>query len=266
MNIVDALAVGIVFISVVIGCVRGVTKEILTLFSWIGALTSTFLCWPWARHVVRGWIQHPMLADGATIVVMFIMFLILFSLISYFLANIVRQSWMGGVDRALGALFGVGRGVFLLCSIEITLSTFLMRQQHPEWVKSAHCAPLIYQGADALYAVLPQRFQQSITEQRVKSHFSQDELMASSTNALVGGKEKVAQSIEAIARLNPKVMPVQEGYSKKQRQDMERFLNQGLADETEGSKESPNQSSNAPTANTSSANTSSTDTLSAGRG
>lgn len=230
MTLVDGCAVGTILLSTIIGCVRGLTREILTLCAWTGAVASTWMCWPMARHLFEGWIENPMLAGGATIIALFILFLILFSLISYFMANIVRQSWMGGVDRSLGALFGVARGAVLLCALEIVLSTFMMRSQHPVWLQSAHCTPLLYQGSDLLATVLPAWINQSLNEQKAKLQPIAQSNVASTVvvNAAVGalqGTNAVA-SFEKMARLEPKRMPVQEGYSKKQRQDMDRFLSQ----------------------------------------
>ena len=226
MTIVDGCAIGVILISTLIGCVRGLTREILTLCAWAGAVASTWMCWPLARHLFEGWISNPMLAGGATIIALFVLFLVLFSLISYFMANIVRQSWIGGVDRSLGALFGVARGAALLCALELGLSTFMIRAQHPLWLKNALCAPLLYQGSDLLYSLLPERAHQALAEQRAKLQPIIQNSTTVSAVAAASGTLATANNIEQIARLEPKRILIQEGYSKKQRQDMDRFLNQ----------------------------------------
>lgn len=226
MTIVDGCAVGVVLISTIIGCVRGLTREVLALCAWLGAIASTWMCWPLARHLFEGWIANPMLAGGATIIALFVLFLILFSLISYFLSNLIRHSWMGGVDRSLGSLFGVIRGASILCVLELVLSTFLIRAYHPEWLKKAHCAPLVYQGSDIIYSLLPSSIHQILVEQRSKLQpVIQNNTTVSAFSASAALQAGVS-NIEQMARLEPKRMLVQEGYSKKQRQDMERFLSQ----------------------------------------
>lgn len=229
MTLVDGCAVGIVFLSTIIGCVRGLTREILTLCAWAGAIASTWMCWPLARHFFEGWIENPMLAGGATIIALFILFLILFSLISYFMANIVRHSWMGGVDRSLGALFGVARGAIFLCSLELALSTFMVRSHHPAWLQNAHCTPLLYQGSDLLSSILPSWAHYALNEQKAKLQPAIQNSVASAVVANATGALQGVANIEQMARLEPKRIPIQEGYSKKQRQDMDRFLSQETA-------------------------------------
>lgn len=230
MTVVDGVAVGIIFVSTVVGCVRGLTREILSLFAWAGAVASTWMCWPLARHFFEKWIENPMLAGGATIVALFLLFLILFSLISYFLSSIVRQSCMGGIDRALGSLFGVVRGAVFLCAFELAMGTFMARPQYPAWLTQSHCAPLLYQGSDLLYRLLPHRVHEAINEQRIKIQPALQGAAATAVQATVQAAAALpTQSIENMARLQPKRMPVQEGYSKKQRQEMERLLSQETA-------------------------------------
>lgn len=238
MTMVDGCAVGIVLISTIIGCVRGLTREILALCAWSGAIASTWMFWPLARHLFEGWISNPMLAGGATIIALFILFLVLFSLISYFLANLIRHSWMGGVDRSLGSLFGVVRGAAIVCALELILSTFMIRAHHPELLKNAHCAPLVYQGSDLLYSLLPNSVHQSLAEQRAKLQpVIQNNTTVSAVSVASGALQTGVSNIEQMARLEPKRMLVQEGYSKKQRQDMERFLSQDPVAGSEVSKE-----------------------------
>lgn len=229
MNVVDISVVGLVFVSILMGLIRGFTKEFLSLISWIGAITSTLMFWPLVQHVSRQYISHPMLADGATILVLFVLFLILFSLISYFLANLVRHSVLGGVDRSLGTLFGVFRGVTVICLIELFISCFVARANHPDIIKASRFINQIYKGSDLLFTLLPSNLQVFIKTQQAKySDVSGNESVAQAQAA--AAKAIVGQTVEAavadIAQLKPKVAPQEEQtqYSKKQRQDMERLL------------------------------------------
>lgn len=220
MTTFDACVIALIIVSTLIGCLRGFTRETLSLLSWAGATTSAYMFWPVTRHIARQFITHPMLADAATIVALFIVFLILFSLISYFLTNLVRQSCMGGIDRSLGSFFGLLRGATFVCVFEIVMSLFILRPNHPDWIKNAHCAPLVYNGSDALYKILPTKWQQDIEQQKGKYQESQKPSQNSSTEDTI----QKAMSVLEMARLNPKSAPVKEGYSKKQKQDMDRLL------------------------------------------
>lgn len=232
MTIIDYSVFAVILLSALMGLVRGFTREVLSLISWAGAVTSTLMFWPLVQHVARQYIDHPMLADGATILVLFVLFLVLFSLISYFLSNLVRQSMLGGVDRSLGTLFGVFRGMAVICLIELFISCFVARAQHPDILSQSKFAGHIYKGSDLLFNILPQTLQDFIRQQQAKyaeggisptklgSQAAVDALMSQaqvSVNEMAALKPKATTPSPEQAEENP-------NYSKKQRQDMDRLL------------------------------------------
>lgn len=227
MTIIDFTFVGLVALSACIGLIRGFTKEVLSLLSWIGAVTATLMFWPLAQHVARQYIQHPMLADGATILALFILFLVLFSLISYFLSNLVRQSVLGGIDRSLGMLFGVLRGALVICLMEMFVSCFVTRLQHPDILKTSRFSPVIYRGSDALFSFLPYNLKMFVKRQQLKYAEGIIDPAKVAQSITIQALPHVIQSVEEMAKLSPKALEKEDEnmqYSKKQRQDVERLL------------------------------------------
>jgi membrane protein required for colicin V production len=235
MNVIDYSVFGVVLLSALMGLVRGFTREILSLISWTGAIVSTLMFWPLVQHIARQFIEHPMLADGATILALFILFLILFSLISYFLSNIVRNSALGGIDRSLGSLFGVFRGMALICLIELFLSCFVSRVNQPDILKDSKFSEHIYKGSDVIFTILPDSLQHFIRQQQAKyadSANSPSKTFKEATAAAI--IEHAQDTVDEMASLKPKTQKGdpnspenKANYSKKQRQDMERLLLQG---------------------------------------
>lgn len=168
MNTVDIVVVIIVGISCLMGIIRGLTKEALSLISWIGAGVAGYALLPVARHYASAYIKNPMIADVAAGFVIFLIFLIFFSLISHLISSYVKQSALGGVDRALGFGFGIGRAVILICAIELALSSFMPRNQYPESLQNARFTPMIQLGSERLLAILPERVQEFVMEQQAK--------------------------------------------------------------------------------------------------
>ena len=76
MNKFDLIFVGVLILSACMGVVRGITKEILSLLSWVGAVTMAYILFPVTQHFARTQITNPMLADGVTIFAIFIIFLV----------------------------------------------------------------------------------------------------------------------------------------------------------------------------------------------
>jgi len=251
MNGADAAVIIVVLISAGIGLIRGFTKEILSVVSWLGAGMGTFIALPLAQHLARQHIANPMIADIATAVVVFILFLIIFSLISHFLSGLVRQSALGGIDRSLGFGFGVLRGIVFLCLLEIAMGCFVARSHQPSSIKDSRFSSLIYQGSDFLFQISPPSLCGFITQQQQRRVSEAGSEGTSVVNEMVGvvvqdqlqkhlqpespvplSKEALQQeaqrAAETLSKLKPKAAEQQNSatYSKKQRQDMERLLSQ----------------------------------------
>ena len=123
MNWVDLLVIGVVFISMLIGVIRGLVKEALTLVSWA---TSIWVAWkfhPYLSPHLSGWIDDRALRVVAAVVVLFLLSLIVLTALSYLLTRLMEQTGLSGINRSLGALFGVARGA-LAISLVVILGTY----------------------------------------------------------------------------------------------------------------------------------------------
>lgn len=249
MNGVDIGIICVVLISAAIGLIRGFTREILSVVSWLGAGMATLIALPLAQNIARQYISNPMMADIATAGVVFVLFLIIFSLISHFLSGLVRQSALGGIDRSLGFGFGILRGIIFLCLIEITMGCFVARSNQLPAIKESRFSSSIYQGSDLIFQIFPTSLQNFITLQHQRRTHEAGVSTSNSANEVVGSllknqleqhlqkvappnkeekKMEAQKAAEDLAQLKPKAPEPQEAnrYSKKQRQDMERLLAQ----------------------------------------
>ncbi len=168
MTLLDIVVITVPLLSALMGLVRGLTREVLGLVSWIGGASLTLVCMPFVQVIARRYIQSAMMADIAAAIGVFLIFLILFSIISHVLSGVIKQSMLGGIDRALGFLFGIGRGVVVLCILETLISCFVPRQKHPMDMQTNRFAPLIYKGSDIIVNLLPKQAYQFINEQQQK--------------------------------------------------------------------------------------------------
>lgn len=166
MNSVDIGILIILGISCLAGFMRGFTREVLGLFTWAGSAFATYVAVPLVGGVTRGHIANPMMADAITAVVLFILFLIIFSIISGAVANSVKRSSLGSIDRSLGVSFGIARCVVIICSAEIILSTFTLRQNQADTIQNARFTPMVRRGSDNLVQWVPQNVRDFIATQQ----------------------------------------------------------------------------------------------------
>lgn len=154
MNALDIIVVAVVAVSGLFAFVRGFAREMLSIAAWLGAAAVTFYFFDPSRVIART-MMKPWLADVVAPIVVFVFCLIVFSIITGVLSSRVRQSSLGAVDRALGMIFGVARGVLVVCAAYLVMTRFLVPEDRPNWVIQAHTQPLLEAGAQRLNALIP---------------------------------------------------------------------------------------------------------------
>ncbi len=120
-TIVDAIVAVTILLSAILAYSRGFVREGLAIVGWIAAAVVAYSFADAARPLVA---QLPglnkFLADScelATIggfAAVFALALVVFSILTPLFAAAVQRSALGGLDQALGFLFGVARGVILV--------------------------------------------------------------------------------------------------------------------------------------------------------
>ena len=156
MSVLDIAVIGFVGLSALFAFLRGFTREMLAIAAWIGAAFLTYRFFPALRPFVAAHISPPWVADLTAGVGLFVVALVVFSILSHFVSERVRGSSVGPLDRTLGLLFGIARGVLVVCLLYGVADRFMLRESQPEWVKSARVTPLLQKGADYLVALMPQ--------------------------------------------------------------------------------------------------------------
>ena len=254
MNVVDIIMIVVILLSSLMGIIRGLTKEVFGLTSWIGAGVAAYLLYPIAGHFTLAYIKNPTFAAVAAGFVIFLVFLIFFSLISHIISSYVKDSALGGVDRALGFGFGILRAVVLLCVIELGLSSFMPRNQYPEAMQNARFTPMIQTGSERLLAILPEKWQEFVLSQQSKfihdhakkdlEHKIEDALSGALTDAIQGATVQshshqnieeprtiqpkpamdTTKAAENLAKLQAQGQTEKQGYKEEQRQDLNRLI------------------------------------------
>ena len=155
MNALDLVVLGIIGLSGLFAFARGFVKEALSLGAWVGAGLAAAYGFPYARPFARQFIGEPMIADAAAGAAVFFLALIVLSLIGSAIARQVRGSSLSALDRTLGFVFGLARGVVICALAFMALSWSLPPQDWPDWAQSARTRPFLTASADALRSVVP---------------------------------------------------------------------------------------------------------------
>lgn len=121
MVVADLIVLSIVFISVVISLMRGFVKEALSLAGWLVALWVSMTFSSGMAEIFGNSIKDPTLRLLAAFVTLFILSLVVGAIINFFATQLVQRTGMSGVDRTIGVVFGLLRGVLLVTIIVMLL-------------------------------------------------------------------------------------------------------------------------------------------------
>ncbi len=109
----DVIVFVIVLLSGVLAMLRGFTREVLSILSWVVALGAAAFAYlnPDIRGQVHGLVQPDWLADAVLVGATFVIVLIIISFITVRITDLILDSRVGAIDRTLGLVFGVARGL-----------------------------------------------------------------------------------------------------------------------------------------------------------
>ena len=159
----------LVLISAILATARGLTREVLSLATWAGSAAVAAYMYFSHPDIARQYIQEPIVADVVTVVGTFIVALIILHLITMRIADFVVDSRIGPLDRTLGFIFGVARGV-LIAVVVVVFGEWLLNtnapggeDKMPTWAKDSRSLPILQDLGDRLIAVLPDDLEQQVT-------------------------------------------------------------------------------------------------------
>jgi membrane protein required for colicin V production len=135
MNFTDYLVIAAVVISAVVGAMRGFLREAVALVAWLLAL---FIAWHFADLVephLGGLLAGSTVKPWAARVIIVLLILLLGAGVGALLSHFVRLSIFSGMDRFLGLIFGLLRGVVLL-GVFVILGQLLRLDAEHWWTRS----------------------------------------------------------------------------------------------------------------------------------
>lgn len=160
VTILDLVVIGVVLISALLAAVRGFTREVLAIASWIAAAAVAWLFHPQLVPFIQQYIPassaQGTIALVASIAALFLGTLIVVSLITARISDFVLDSRIGALDRTLGFVFGAARGLLLAVIGYLFFAALVGAEKMPVWAKDAKAKPMLEETGRSLIAMLPQ--------------------------------------------------------------------------------------------------------------
>lgn len=141
MTSFDYAVLGIVGLSVLLSIMRGFIREILALVSWVAAFLVAKLYTLELAPLLPNAIPSEALRFMAAFIILFLATLLICSLLAIALSQLFKNIGLTWVDRLLGALFGVLRGVAIVGTL-VFLAGFTNLPKDTRWRSAMFSAPL----------------------------------------------------------------------------------------------------------------------------
>jgi membrane protein required for colicin V production len=164
ITMLDGILIFVTLVSAALAMIRGFTREVFSIGSWVAAAAVTYFFWDDVLPFTQRYIEDENIALGVTIAGLFFLTLIVVSLITMRISDWVLDSRAGPLDRTLGFLFGAARGLILVVIAVLFLNFFIAPDRQPEWIAMAKSKPWLDSLGNDLMNSLPEDPEAEILE------------------------------------------------------------------------------------------------------
>ena len=119
MPIIDIIIAVALTASIIVGVVRGFVKESISIATLVIAIWAALYFGPAVGEVSQSWLSSAELQTWFGRILVFAIVLSVGGLLGWGISKLVRLSVLSGLDRFMGSLFGMLRGVLLVALLVI---------------------------------------------------------------------------------------------------------------------------------------------------
>ena len=165
ITILDGIVLGVALFSAILAMVRGFSREVLSVASWVGAAAAAYFLYPFLLPYAKNYTSSDTVAMIGSAGVVFLVALIIVSFITMRIADFIIDSRIGARWTARSASCLALHAVSCSSSSPCCSSTgWSPQQQQPVWVTTAKSKPLLDNLGGKLIALLPENADATILD------------------------------------------------------------------------------------------------------
>lgn len=153
MHWIDIAILLILVISTLIAVVRGFVKEAVSLVTWVAAFIIALFFSPKLAPLLPEVITPDLLRRGVAWFLLFASTMIVGGLVNFILSSLVDRTGLSGTDRALGTLFGLLRGLVIICAL-VLLGAY-MELPKTDWWQAPKLLPHFQAVTEWVVGLMP---------------------------------------------------------------------------------------------------------------
>ena len=156
ITLLDIILLLVMLISGLLAMIRGFMREVLSIAAWIIAALVTLYAYPRVLPMAKQYFSNDIVANGVTVGGIFLLTLLIVSIITVRISDLVLDSRIGALDRTLGFLFGLGRGLVIVVVAFLFFAWLVPQKAQPGWVQNAKSRVVLQGTGDWLKGMLPE--------------------------------------------------------------------------------------------------------------
>ena len=129
LNVTDLVILFVIGSSGIISLFRGFTKEFLSLLLWIFAFVAAVGYEGYVTPKILEIVGNPELSKIIASVLIFLVSIVIGGFLINLISRIVKWSGMSGVDKFMGVLFGIIRGLVVILAVYFLLPSNLKESE-----------------------------------------------------------------------------------------------------------------------------------------
>jgi membrane protein required for colicin V production len=155
ITLLDILLLVVMLISGLLAMIRGFMREILSIGAWGVAALATLYAYSRVLTIAKGYFSSDMVAAGVSVGGVFLLTLLVVSIITVRISDMILDSRVGALDRTLGFLFGLGRGLVIVVVAFLFFAWLVPERSQPDWVRGAKSKVVLQSTGQWLMSMLP---------------------------------------------------------------------------------------------------------------
>jgi membrane protein required for colicin V production len=155
ITLLDIILLLVMLVSGLLAMIRGFMREILSIGSWGVAALVTLYSYPRVLPLAKQYFASDSVAAAVSAGGIFLGTLLIVSIITARISDMVLDSRVGALDRTLGFLFGLARGLVIVVVAFLFFAWLVPDRSQPEWVRSAKSKLVLQNTGQWLMSMLP---------------------------------------------------------------------------------------------------------------
>src|SRR6202049_2149299 len=155
VTLLDIILIAVMLISALLAMIRGFMREILSMAAWVIAALVTLYSFTKLLPLAKTYFNNDIVAYAVVIGGTFLLTLLLVSVVTVRFSDMVLDSRVGALDRTLGFLFGLARGLIIVVVAFLFFAWLVPGKTQPAWVANAKSKVVLQSTGDWLMSMLP---------------------------------------------------------------------------------------------------------------